>query len=302
MSGITVNRASLRHSLQEGINAIVGTAFKQRPEQWKQLYTTENSKKAYETLVMRVGLGGMQKKQEGGPVNYDAGNDAWNYVIRHETWALAFAITEEAVEDNLYGDIAKEYGAGLAASAIHAHEINAMIPINYATDANFVKGDGVTLLNTAHPLWYGGTYANRPTTLSQLGEMPLVDAITTMSLWKNERGIPTIVQPKALCIHPSNWAVAQRLTMDDKRVGTANNDSNVVKGQFSSVNQFHYLSNPNMWFLTTDAEKGFIHFQRAAPKKGMEGDFETGNMRYKFRERYSYDVFNPRAIYGDPGA
>ena len=302
MAGITVNRATLKHSLQEGINAIVGSTFKSRPEQWKQLYKVEASDKAYETLVMRVGLGGAQKKQEGGPISYDSGTDAWNYVIRHETWTLAFAITEEAIEDNLYGDIAKEYGAGLAISSMHTKEINCMIPLNYATDSNFLKGDGVTLLSTAHPLWYGGTYANRPTTLSQLGEMPLVDAITTMSLWKNDRGIPMIIQPQSLNIHPSNWAVAQRLTMDDKRVGTANNDSNVIKGLFKGVNQFHYLVNPNMWFIDTDAEKGFLFFTKGGPKKGMEGDFETGNIRYKYRERYSADVFNPRIIYGDPGA
>jgi len=300
----TMSRAQFKRSLQEGVHTHFGMELERRPEQWKQIYDERTSRKAWEELVLRIGLGGVAKKQEGGPVSYDTGADGWNRIMKHDTWALAFAITEEAQEDNLYGDLGRQYGQALARSFIHTREINSMELLNNSTDGtNYPVGDGVSLLNTSHPLYNGETYQNKLTTDADLSEAALEDLITIISLWDDDRGIPQVVRPQALMIHPTNWAVAERLLMTSKgRPGTADNDVAVLPGRFpGGIKEFHYQTNTKQYGILTDAQDGFIMFRRAPLKRGIEGDFETGNMRYKGRERYKFDVFNPRIYAGSVG-
>lgn len=299
-----MTRAQFKRSLQEGINAYFGMALERRPEQWKQLYESKKATKAQEELVLRVGLGGAAYKAEGAPVAYDSGGDAWNRIARIDTWGLAFAITEEAIDDNLYGNLATEYGSALALAHIHTREVNAAVLLNNATDSsNYAVGDGVALLSTSHPLYAGGTYANKPTSDVDLSEAALEDALTAISLFNDDRGIPQVVKAQSLNIHPAQWAVADRLLNSTLRSGTADNDKNVLSGRFpGGVNEFHYMTDQDMWFIKTDAPMGFIFWDRKPLKKGIEGDFETGNMRYRSVERYKFDVFNPRIIYGSVGA
>lgn len=300
-----MNRASFFRSLQEGINEIVlSTDYERYSPEWSAVYTEKPSKKAYEELVMRYGMGLPSQKSEGGPVASSSGGDAWNYILRHETWGLGFAITEEAMEDNLYGQIAAEFGEELRTCMDVGREIRAMIPINNATDGtNYPLGDGVALLSTAHPLYNGGTYANKPTVDLDLSETLLIDMTKAIATWTDDRGKPIVVQPLEMWITPANWDVADRLLKSTQRPGGNDNDINVLNGLLpGGYKVFHYWTDDDMVLIKTNAKRGAFRFNRRPLKTGMQGDFETGNVRYKATERDSFGVFNPRFIWGSTGS
>lgn len=301
-----MNRSQFKKQLQLGLNTVFGQEYKRYPEEWKQIFDIETSRKAYEEDVLMTGLGAAQVKREGAGVAYDAGSEAWVARYYHETIALAFAITEEAVEDGLYGDLGAKFARALARSMQHTKEIKGANILNWAFDAtNHPVGDGVALCSTAHPLQGGGTLANTPTVQADLAESSLEDALVAIGLFVDDRGIPIAATAKKLIVPPQLEFVAERLTQSQLRPGTADNDVNAIlnKGMIPegyTVN--HRLTDTNAWFLKTDVQDGLKHFIRKPLQRGMEGDFETGNSRFKARERYSFGVTDYRAVYGSSGS
>ena len=301
-----MNRAQFRKQLQLGLNTVFGIEYKRYPEEWRAIFEVNTSKKAYEEDVLMIGLAGGQVKPEGRGVAYDEGGEAWVARYKHDTIALAFAITEEAVEDGLYGDLGAKYGRALARSMQHTKEVNGSGVLNNGFTAGaFAGGDGVALFSTSHPLAGGGLLSNTPSTPANLAEASLEDALIAIENWTDDRGIPIAAMAKRLVTPAALGFVAERLLMSPQRPGTPDNDINAMKSmgmipQGASVN--HRLVDPNAWFLITDVPDGLKYFNRISIQRGMEGDFETGNMRYKARERYSFGFTNPRGGYASPGA
>lgn len=299
-----MNRAQFRKQLQRGLNAVFGLEYRRYPEQWKDIFDVESSDKAYEEDVLMAGLGAAAVKPEGQGVTYDGGGESYVSRYVHETIALAFAITEEAVEDGLYGNLSSKFSKALARSMQHTKEVKGANILNYADNSSYLYGDGKKLLATDHPLYNGGTQSNRPTTMADLSEATLEDALVAISNFVDDRGIPVAAGAKRLIVPPALQFVAQRLLFSDFRPGTADNDVNAMKsmgmlpGGFS-VNQ--RLTDTNAWFIKTDVPDGLKHIKRIAVQRGVEGDFETGNMRYKARERYSFGASDFRGVYGSTG-
>jgi hypothetical protein len=300
-----MNRASFRKQLQEGLNAIFGLEYKRYPEEWRQIFDVYRSTKSYEEDVLMTGLGAAQVKAEGAGVAYDSGSESWTARYLMETIALAFALTEEAMEDNLYGDIGARYARALARSMHHTKEVKGANVLNNGFTAGFTGGDGKVLFATDHPLQGGGTLSNTFTVAADLAEASLEDALIQISNWTDDRGIPIAAQALKLIIPSALCFVSERLLATSLRPGTADNDVNAIKSkgmlpQGYAVN--HRLTDPDAWFLKTDVPDGLKYFQRKALQRGMEGDFETGNMRYKARERYVMGWTDPRAAFGSPGS
>ena len=297
----TMTRASFARLLQEGLNTVFGLEYKRHPEQWRQYYDVENSQKAYEEDVLVYGFGGAFEKPEGSAIQYDSGGQAWIARYFHTTYALGFRLTEESREDNLYLDIGKKYAKALARSFVYTKEVNGASIINNGYNPAYTGGDGQSLFSLAHPLQNGSTQANMLATAAQLSEAALEDACIDISLMVDERGQPIIVNPTKLIIPPTLVYQAERILMGELRVGTANNDINAMrkKGaipQGYEVNQ--YMSSRTRWFIKTDCPDGLKHYVRVPLQRKMEGDFETGNLRYKARERYSFGWTDPRSVYG----
>lgn len=300
-----MNRATFRKELQEGLNTVFGMEYRRYTQEWKEIFTVERSEKAYEEDVLLAGLAGAPVKAEGGPVSYDSGGEAFTSRYVHETIALAFAITEEAEEDNLYGSVGAKYSKALARSMVHTKEVKGAAVLNNGFDSDYPGGDGVELFSTSHPLWGGGTQANTFTTQADLSETSLEEACITISKWTDERGIPIAVLPQKLAVPPDLCFVAERLLMTEKRPGTADNDVNAIrnKGKFpGGYCENHRLTDPDAWFIVTDAMDGLKHMVRINVQRGVEGDFETGNMRYKARERYSFGWSDYRGAFGSSGS
>lgn len=300
-----MNRARFRKSLQEGLNTQFGLEYKRYPEEWRDIYDINSSNKAFEEDVLVVGLGGAQVKPEGQGVAFDAGAESWVARYHHETIALAFAITEEAVEDNLYGSLGAKYSRALARSLQHTKEVKGAAILNNGFSASFPGGDGVELFSLLHPLWGGGVLANEPTTPADLSETALEDAHIRIAKWTDDRGIPIYVMVKKLIVPPELTFEACRFLESEFRPGTADNDVNAMrrKGMIPggyAVN--HRLTDPDAWFLKTDQPDGLKHMKRRAVRRGVEGEFHTGNMRYKAGERYSFGWTDPRGAFGSPGA
>lgn len=301
-----MNRAQFRKQLQLGLNTVFGLEYQRYPEQWRPIFEVSPSKKAYEEDVLLVGFGGAQVKPEGQGVAFDAGSEAWVARYKHDTIALAFSITEEAVEDGLYGDLGAKYARALARSMVHTKEVNGANVLNNGFTAGaFAGGDGEALFSTAHPLQGGGTFSNTFTTQANLAEASLEDALIQISEFIDDRAIPVACRGTKLHIPPELVFVAERLLMSQLRPGTADNDVNAIKsmgmipmGSFTNQR----LTDPNAWFIGTDCPDGLKHFNRKSLQRGMEGDFETGNMRYKARERYSFGFTDPRGAFGSSGA
>jgi len=300
-----MRRADFTKQLQEGLNAVFGLEYDKFPEQWAEVFDETSSDKAYEEYVLMAGLGGAQVKPEGTGVAYDAGGEVWTQRHVNETIALAFAITEEAVEDNLYGNLGAKFSKSLARSMTHTKEIKGVSILNNGFDSNFAIGDGQPLFSASHPLFYGGTASNLLATASDLTESSLEDAFILVSLMVDDRGIPIAINPKKLVVAPQNRFNAERLTQTQMRPGTNDNDINAHKnlgmlpGGYCIMQR---LTDPNAWFLKTDCDEGFIYQRRKSLQRGIEGDFETGNMRYKARERYVFGVNNWRCAVGTPGS
>jgi Mu-like prophage major head subunit gpT len=300
-----MNRSSFRKQLQEGLNAVFGLAYKRYPEEWREIFDVYKSTKSFEEDVLMTGLGGAQVKAEGAGVAYDAGSEAWVARYLHETIALAFAITEEALEDNLYGDVGAKYARALARSMQHTKEVKGAKILNDGFTAGVTYGDGKVLFATDHPLQGGGTLSNTFAVAADLAEASLEDAIIQIAGWTDDRGIPIAAQAMKLIIPPALHFVAERLLATNQRPGTADNDVNALKSTGMLPQGYavvHRLTDPDQWTLKTDVPDGLKYFQRRPLQRGMEGDFESGNTRYKARERYSFGVTDPRAAFSSPGA
>lgn len=301
---MAINRAQIAQELAPGLNAIFGQEYGRYEGEFKELFDLDTSKRAYEEEVLFPGFGAAVTKPEGGTVTYDSTGEAWVARYNHETVALAFSITEEAVEDNLYESLSKRLSKALARSMVHTKEVKAANVYNRAFNATYTGGDGVTLLNTAHPLKGGGTFANRPTTDVDLSETAIENALIDVWGFVDDRALPVACRARKLIIPRNTVFVAERLLRSPNRVNTADNDVNAlytmsVFPEGYVVNQ--RLTDTDAWFIRTDCPDGMKFFQRVPVQNKMEGDFETGNMRYKARERYSFGWSDPRALYGSSG-
>ena len=302
---MAISRAQLAKELEPGLNALFGMEYARYENEHAEIFETESSDRAFEEEVLIVGFGNAEVKTEGQGVNYDQASEGFTARYTHETVSLAFALTEEAVEDNLYDRLGARYTKALARSMAHSKQVKAANVLNNAFSSSFTGGDGVSLINTSHPLAGGGTLANRASTMSDLNETSLENALISISTFVDDRNMILALQGTKLIVPPQLQFVADRLLESPGRVGTADNDINAVRNmgllpQGYAVN--HFLTDTDAFFLLTDCPDGFKHFERSPISTSMEGDFDTGNVRYKARERYSFGFSNPRAVFGSQGA
>ena len=299
---MAMNRASFAKLLEPGLNTLFGLEYDSYPSEYEAVFSSNTSQKAYEEDVLLAGFGAAPTKNEGASVSYDDAGQQWTARYQHETVALAFSITEEAEEDGQYGSIASRYTKALARSMSSTKEIKAANVLNEATSANI--GDGTTLLSTAHPT-QNGNQSNTLATAADLSETSLESILIQISDMKDERGLRIAAQGTQLIIPTAYQFVAERLLESQLRTGTADNDINAIKSGGYLPKGYHVmrrLTDSDAFFVTTDVPDGLKMFQRSPLKKGMEGDFETGNVRYKVRERYSFGVTDWRGIFGSEGA
>jgi len=302
---MAINRAQLVKELEPGLNALFGLEYSRYEQQHTEIFDSESSDRAFEEEVMLSGFGQAPTKGEGAGVTYDSAAEVWTARYSHETVALAFSLTEEAIEDNLYDKLSSRYTKALARSMNYTKQVKGANVLNNGFSASYTGGDGVALLSTSHPTTSGGNVANTPATAADLNETSLEAALIAIGNFVDERGLKVNVQGRKLII-PSNLGfVAERLMASNLRTATADNDINAIRSRGMLPEGYvinNYLTDVDAWFIKTDAPNGLKHFQRAAMKTGMEGDFETGNVRYKARERYSFGWSDWRAIYGSEGA
>tara|TARA_B100000586_G_C20108581_1_gene428692 strand:+ start:940 stop:1848 length:909 start_codon:yes stop_codon:yes gene_type:complete len=302
---MAISRAQLAKELEPGLNALFGMEYDRYENEHAEIFDTESSDRAFEEEVLIVGFGNASVKSEGQGVQFDSATEGFTARYTHETVALAFALTEEAVEDNLYDRLGARYTKALARSMAHTKQVKAANVLNNAFSASYTGGDGVSLINTAHTLADGGSLANRQTTMSDLNETSLENALISISTFVDDRNMILALRGMKLIVPPQLQFVADRLLETPGRVGTADNDINAVKNlgllpEGYTVN--HFLTDTDAWFLRTDCPDGFKHFERTPISTSMEGDFDTGNVRYKARERYSFGWSNPRCVFGSQGA
>ena len=302
---MAISRAQLSKELEPGLNALFGMEYARYENQHSEIFTTETSDRSFEEEVMLSGFGAAPTKSEGTGVAFDDANEAYTARYNHETVALAFSITEEAVEDNLYDRLSGRYTKALARSMAHTKQVKAAAVLNNAFDSTVTGGDGKELCATDHPLTNGSTFANEPSTAADLNETSLEDALIKIAGFVDERGLIVALRGMKLIIPRQLQFVAERIMNSTLRVGTSDNDANALKNmgmlpQGYVVNDF--LTDTDAFFIMTDTPRGFLHFERVALSTGMEADFDTGNMRYKARERYSFGFSDPRCVFGSPGA
>jgi len=302
---MAISRAQLLKELLPGLNALFGLEYAKYGEEHKEIYETETSERSFEEETKLSGFSAAPVKNEGSAIQYDNAQEAWTARYTHETIAMGFSITEEAVEDNLYDSLSARYTKALARGMSYTKQVKAAYVLNNAFTGGPTYGDGQVLCSTAHPLISGGTNSNRPTTGADLNETSLENAVIQIAGWTDERGLLIAAKPKKLVVPPSLMFVATRLLETELRVGTTDNDINALKNNGSipegySIN--HYLTDTNAWFLLTDVPNGLKHFVRTPMQTSMDSDFDTGNSRYKARERYSFGVSDPLGIFGSPGA
>ena len=301
---MAISRAQLLKELLPGLNALFGMEYAKYGEEHAEIFETESSDRSFEEETKLSGFSAAPVKDEGSAIEYDNAQEAWSARYTHETIAMGFSITEEAIEDNLYDSLSSRYTKALARAMAYTKQVKAAAILNGGF-AGTTYGDGQTLFSTAHPLVSGGTNSNRPAVAADLNETSLEAAVIQISGWTDERSLLIAAQPRKLIIPPALQFVATRLLDTEGRVGTADNDINALRNNGSipegySVN--HYLTDVNGWFLMTDVPNGLKHFTRSPMATSMDADFDTGNSRYKARERYSFGVSDPLGIYGSPGA
>jgi len=301
---MAISRAQLVKELEPGLNALFGLEYKNYANEHSQIFDTENSDRAFEEEVMLSGFGNAGVKPEGSSVNYDAATETFTARYTHETLALAFSITEEAIEDNLYDRLASRYTKALARSMANAKQVKAANVLNRAFNSSYTGGDGLELCSTAHVI-VSGTEQNELSTAADLNETSLEQAMIDIAALTDERGLKIAAQGRKMVVPSALQFTAERLLKSVGRTGTADNDISAVVSmnvipQGYVVN--HYLTDTDAWFVKTDVPNGLKHFVRAPIKTAMEGDFETGNVRYKARERYSFGWSDWRGIFGSPGA
>jgi len=302
---MAISRAQLLKELIPGLNALFGLEYARYGEQHKEIYETETSERSFEEETKLSGFSAAPVKNEGSAIAYDNAQEAWTARYNHETIAMGFAVTEEAMEDNLYDSLSSRYTKALARGMAYTKQIKSANILNNGFSAQFTYGDGQALFSTAHPLVNGGTNSNRPTTGADLNETSLENAVIQIAGWTDERGLLIAAKPKKLILPVSLQFVATRLLETELRVGTNNNDVNAIKNNGVIPEGFtvnNYLTDTNAWFLTTDVPNGLKHFVRTPLTNSTDGDFDTGNFRYKARERYSFGVSDPLGIYGSPGS
>ena len=303
---MAISRAQLVKELEPGLNALFGLEYKRYDNQAAEIYVSENSDRAFEEEVMLSGFGNAQVKGEGQGVSFDDAQETFTARYTHETIALAFAITEEAIEDNLYDRISSRYTKALARSMANAKQVKSVEPLNNGLPSIdcFDSGDGVSLFNTSHTT-LSGSFKNTLSTQADLNETSLEQALIDIAGMTDERGLKVAAKGVKMIVPPENQFNAERLMKSQGRVGTADNDINAINSlgmipQGYRVN--NYLTDTDAWYIITDVPNGMKHFVRAALKTAMEGDFDTGNVRFKARERYSFGVSDPRGIFGVEGA
>jgi len=300
---MAISRAQLLKELLPGLNALFGLEYAKYGEEHTEIFETETSDRSFEEETKLSGFSAAPVKDEGSAIEYDNAQEAWTARYTHETVAMGFSVTEEAIEDNLYDSLSARYTKALARAMAYTKQVKAAAILNDAFDTTY--GDGVALCSTAHPLVSGGTNANTPSTAADLNETSLEAAVISISGWTDERGLLIAARPAKLIIPPALQFVACRVLETEGRVGTADNDVNALKNKGSIPEGYainHYLTDTDAWFLTTDIPNGLKHFTRTAMQTSMDADFDTGNSRYKARERYSFGVSDPLGIYGSPGA
>ena len=301
---MVMTRQTFARDLQDGINAHFGMSYNKRAEEWSKIFEKKTSKKAYEEQVQRVGFGEAVEKGEGGVITFDAGAEGWVSRVNFYTYGLAFAVTEESIEDNLYDDIAEIYGRELAKSLRHAKEVRGASILNNSFSSSYLGGDAKSLCASDHPLYEGGAYTNVLATAADLSEESLEDMMISVEGWVDDRGKPILVKPEMLIIPRQLRFTAERILKTTRRVGTALNDINAIKEGAYLDNGFevnHYLVDPDAYWLKTDVEQGLMYWSRRGIKKGMETDWRTGNMMYKATERYGFSWTDPRCVIGSAG-
>ena len=302
---MAISRAQLLKELVPGLNALFGLEYKRYQEEHKEIYETETSERSFEEETKLSGFGAAPVKKEGEAIAYDNAQEAWTARFNHETVAMGFSITEEAMEDNLYDSLSSRYTKALARAMAYTKQVKAASILNNGFNAAVTYGDGQPLFSASHPLVSGGTNSNRPATAADLNETSLEAAVIQIAAWTDERGLLIAAKPRKLVVPPSLMFVATRLLKTELRVGTADNDINALKTNGAIPGGYavnHWLTDPNAWFICTDVPNGLKHFTRVAMSTGMDTDFETGNNRYKARERYSFGVSDPLGMFGSPGA
>jgi len=302
---MAISRAQLLKELLPGLNALFGLEYARYGEEHKEIYETETSERSFEEETKLSGFSAAPVKNEGSAIAYDNAQEAWTARYNHETIALGFSLTEEAIEDNLYDSLSARYTKGLARAMSYTKQVKAAAILNNGFSASYAGGDGVALFSTAHPLVAGGTNSNRPSTAADLNETSLENAVIQIAAWTDERGLLIAAKPRKLIVPPALQFVATRLLETSLRVGTTDNDVNALKNNGSipeGYTQNHFLTDTNGWYLTTDVPNGMKHFVRTPLANSMDGDFDTGNVRYKSRERYSFGWSDPLGMYGSPGS
>ena len=299
-----ISRAQLLKELLPGLNALFGLEYERYGEEYKEIFEIESSERSFEEEQKLSGFGAAPVKNEGSAIAYDNAQEAWSTRYTHETIALGFSLTEEAIEDNLYDSLSARYTKALARAMAYTKEVKGANILNNAFNTNYVGGDGKSLCNSAHPLVYGSTISNVPSTPADLNETSLENAVIQISLWTDERGLLIAAKPKKLIIPSALQFVATRILETELRVGTTDNDINALKNNGSIPGGYtvnHFLTDTNAWFLSTDVPNGLKHFVRSPLSTSMDADFDTGNARYKARERYSFGWSDYLGIFGSQG-
>jgi hypothetical protein len=302
---MAISRAQLLKELLPGLNALFGLEYARYGEEHKEIYETETSERSFEEETKLSGFSAAPVKNEGSALQYDNAQEAWTARYNHETIALGFSLTEEAIEDNLYDSLSARYTKALARAMAYTKQVKAANVLNNGFNAAVTGGDGVSLFSAAHPLVNGGTNSNIPSTAADLNETSLENAVIQIAAWTDERGLLIAAKPKKLIVPPALQFVATRLLETELRVGTTDNDINALKNNGAVPEGYainHFLTDTNAWFLTTDVPNGLKHFVRSPLTNSMDGDFDSGNVRYKARERYSFGFSDPLAIYGSSGS
>jgi len=302
---MAIARSQLLKELEPGLNALFGLEYDRYDNEHAEIYDTETSDRAFEEEVMLSGFGTAPEKAEGSAVSFDTANESFTARYTHETIALAFAITEEAIEDNLYDRLSSRYTRALARSMSNTKQVKAASVLNNAFDSSFTFGDGKELCAADHPTAGGGNFRNELSTSADLNETSLEQSLIDISGFIDERGLKIALMGRKLIIPVNLQFVAERLMASNLRSGTADNDVNAVRNMGMLPEGYvvnHFLTDTDAFFIKTDSPNGFKHFERSAIATSMEGDFDTGNVRYKARERYSFGVSDPRCVFGSPGA
>jgi len=311
---MAISRAQMLKELLPGLNALFGLEYDKYEDEHELIYETESSERSFEEEVKLSGFGAAPVKAEGAAISYDAAQESFTARYNHETIAMGFSITEEAMEDNLYDSLSARYTKALARAMAYTKQVKAAFPLNNGFSNSFQSGDGVNLFTASgdgvtggdgHPLVNGGKNNNRPVVGADLNETSLENAIIDIAAFTDERGLLIAARPRRLIVPPALMFTADRLLETTQRVGTADNDINAIRNMGAIPEGYavnHYLTDNNAFFIITDVPNGMKHFQRTPLETSMDGDFDTGNVRYKSRERYSFGVSDPLGIYGSPGS